>query len=68
MKYQITQNLNQTDYDWLPRNFKAGEIVFRYIKPTYGCISWGGVAVSEKENEEPFFEVPEKYLQVVSNQ
>lgn len=45
--------------DWIPRTFWPGEILFEFTGPTYGCINWNnGIAVSEVEGENPFFEFP----------
>jgi len=46
------------DYFWLARDYKKGEVLYRYHGYTYGIISDNGVAVSEVFDLLPFFEVP----------
>jgi hypothetical protein len=43
---------------WLNEDLKEGTVIYRYLDCTYGCISSEGVAVTLKENEDPFMEVP----------
>jgi len=54
----LTRDVNQTECDWLERDFKKGETVYKYTGYTYGCISRKGVAVSLVKDKDPFFELP----------
>jgi len=41
----------------------AGEIVYEYTGPTYGCVSPLGLAVTKEPGQIPFFEVPLAHLE-----
>jgi hypothetical protein len=56
--FVLTRNVTKKECPWLDRPFKKNETVFEYTGCTYGCISWNGTAFTEKENETPFFELP----------
>ena len=60
MADQVT--LNRTvctaECDWLDRDLQAGEVFYIYTGPTYGCIGYDGIALTEQEGVTPFFEVP----------
>lgn len=45
-------------HNFLRRDVNEGEVLFRFDGTTYGCISWGGIAVSEVRGENPFYEFP----------
>ena len=55
-KYKLIRDITKKECPWLDRTFKKDEIVYKYTGYTYGCIS-EGLAVSEKLNETPFFEL-----------
>ena len=55
---KLNRDLSPTDFPWLSRPYIKGEIVYLYNGVTYGCIGHNGIAVSEVENETPFFEIP----------
>jgi hypothetical protein len=63
-KYKLTNDLNKSDFNWLERDYKKGEIVYKYFSATYGCIS-SGIAVTEVENEHPFFEIPQGSFKLI---
>lgn len=55
LKRDVTRN----ECDWLDRDYRKGEIVWRFTGCTYGCISPTGRAVRAKpRKDEPFFELP----------
>ena len=58
MRLILVRDVSVNECPWLERPFKKGEVVFFYDRPTYGCISEKGVAVTEVENKTPFFELP----------
>lgn len=43
---------------WLKRDFKTNEVVYRFEGATYNCITKKGKAYTEKEDTNPFFELP----------
>lgn len=43
--------------DW-NRHVTVGTTVYRFHGYTYGCIGFGGIAVSLEPDTHPFFEVP----------
>ena len=57
-KIKILENLYFTDYNWLHRNIKKGEILNIFIGATYNCISKNGIAATELDNSTYFFEIP----------
>lgn len=64
-KFSLSRDVTRTECPWLRRDLQAGETVFHYTGPTYGCVA-DGVAVTEKSGEHPFFEVPRDALTVNS--
>lgn len=54
----IVRDVTPREYDWLEKPISAGRSIFKYLGCTYGCISPNGVAVSDKDGETPFYEVP----------
>lgn len=46
------------DENYSGRDVRAGEKLYIYDGYTYGCISYEGVALSERPGETPFFEFP----------
>ncbi|OGZ06880.1 MAG: hypothetical protein A2942_00475 [Candidatus Lloydbacteria bacterium RIFCSPLOWO2_01_FULL_50_20] len=59
MRGILRYTLDQEKYPWLHKTWKRGKCVFRYHGYTYGCISDGGIAVTERGNKGPSYEVPE---------
>ncbi len=59
MKMQLIRNVTTNECGWLNKSLKKGEIVYRYMGNTFGCISSDGVAVSIEKDKKPFFELPE---------
>jgi len=64
-KYRLIRDVTKKECPWLDRTFKEGETVYYYSGYTYGCISFNGIAVCEKLDENPFFELPENALEEV---
>lgn len=54
----LNRDINQTECDWLDRDFKKGETVYKYQGYTYGVISPDGEAFTIVDGIEPFFELP----------
>ena len=64
-KYRLIRDVTKKECPWLDRTFKEGETVYYYSGYTYGCISFNGIAVCEKLDENPFFELPENALEEI---
>ncbi len=46
-------------HNYLGRDVNEGEVFYLFTLPTYGCINErGGVALSERPDEYPYFEFP----------
>ena len=56
-KLVLTRDVPRAECQWLDRDMKRGETVYRYNGCTYGCIA-GGVACTENPGQTPFFELP----------
>lgn len=56
-QYTLERDVTTEECSWLKRDYKKGEVVYRYTGATYGCIG-SGVPVTEQEGVEPFFEIP----------
>ena len=57
----LARDVTKTECPWLDHDLKAGEVVHRYHGATYGCVG-AGIAVTEKKDEKPFFEIPSDAL------
>lgn len=57
----LNRDVTKKECPWLDRTLRHGEEVFAYDGCTYGCIA-SGVAVTFKEGQTPFFEVPRDAL------
>jgi hypothetical protein len=57
---RVTRDVGKGEaHNFAGRDVKAGEIFYRFTEPTYGCVDWtNGTALSEAEDEYPFFEFP----------
>jgi hypothetical protein len=66
-KIKILENLYCTDYNWLHRNIKKGEILNVYVGATYNCISKNGIAVTELTDPTYFFEIPISKIEFIDN-
>ena len=53
-----TRAISRQECPWLDADIPAGTSLWTYDNHTYGCITPGGVAVSARAAETPFFEVP----------
>ena len=62
LKVKIIQNMATKDYPWLHRDLKEGEEFYVYKGSTYGCISKNGIALTEKLDINPYFEVPKEFV------
>lgn len=60
MKVIVTRRISaEHPHNFLYRDVEKGEVFYLFHKNTYGCIDDDyGVALSEVENEYPFFEFP----------
>lgn len=54
----ILRDLTKDECPWLDEDIVKGTIVYEYFGYTYGCISNKGIAVTNKLNKIPFFEIP----------
>lgn len=50
--------ITQMECPWLDVDIPAGTQLWTYDGHSYGCVSPGGVAVTAKAAETPFFEIP----------
>jgi hypothetical protein len=57
-KFKTTRDINSEECHWIDEPVKEGTEVYEYFGHTYGCISSSGMAVTLKEGELPFFELP----------
>ena len=55
---KLTRNVTTEECHWLPRDFVAGEIVYKYDGYCYGVISPNGTACTLIDSETPFYEFP----------
>ncbi len=62
IKVKLLTPIEAKDYPWLHRDLFEGEEFYVYIGPTYGCISKNGIALSEKLDVTPYFEVPKEFV------
>lgn len=58
MLIELKRDVTQAECPWLHADLPAGTKLHTFGLHTYGCISSQGTAVSEKEDEYPFFEIP----------
>jgi hypothetical protein len=65
-RYMVTSYIPQAhQLNTLGRAVRPGEAFYANTKPTYGCISPQGVALTEKWATGPFFELPAAHLSLV---
>jgi hypothetical protein len=62
----ITRDLSSDECPWLMAPLKAGDIVWTYYGPTYGCMSPNGTAMSKELDKTPAFEVPNDAWEVAT--
>ena len=55
----LKRDVRQLECPWLDRDLKTGESFWTYSGCQYGVIGPGGIAVTAKAAETPFFEIPE---------
>jgi hypothetical protein len=65
--YILTRDVNQSECDWLERDFPYGEIVYRYFGDTDGEISSTGFAFSLEKGQTPYFELPINAVELVDS-
>lgn len=58
----LTRPVTRAECPWLDFDYPAGAIVYAYSGATYGCVSPSGRAVTEKDGETPFVELPRDAL------
>ncbi|HDH31627.1 MAG TPA: hypothetical protein ENH26_02540 [Candidatus Wolfebacteria bacterium] len=54
----LNRKLTTEECLWLKKDLPKGKKVFKYDGHTYGVIGLTGVAVSDKADKIPFYEVP----------
>lgn len=62
MKLTLTRDITKEECSWLDRDYKKGEEVYDYHGCVYGCVGFDGLAVTEVEDQTPFFELPKEAL------
>lgn len=67
-RFRVKYRVDSTVQPWMREAdaVEAGEIVYVYPGPTYGCIG-AGIAVTREPGREPFFEVPRDALDRASD-
>ena len=63
--YILTRDVNQSECDWLERDFPYGEIIYRYFGDTNDNISSSGFAFSLEIGQTPYFELPIDSVELV---
>lgn len=65
--FKINRRIDRSVQPWMDADdiVEEGETVYLYSGCTYGCIG-AGVAVTRKDGETPFFEVPRDALQPIT--
>lgn len=58
VKLVTKREVTRAECPWLDSDIAPWTVVYPYTGCTYGCISQTGKAVSLKDGEEPFFELP----------
>jgi hypothetical protein len=58
-KGHLTRNITTKKCPWLGKGLEKGKVVYEYTGYTYDCITSGGIAVSDKPDKDPFYQVPE---------
>lgn len=59
----LKRDVTTDECSWLSVDLKKGAFIYKYIKYTYNCISKNGIAVSDKPNKEPFYELPKDSIE-----
>jgi hypothetical protein len=66
MRLIVTRTVTTDECDWLEQDIQKGQIVFVFTGCTYGAIN-SGIAVSlTGAHDNPFFELPQDALEVIS--
>ena len=65
MKYIVIRKIYTDECPWLYNDISSGTILFGFPGHTYGCVSGNGRAVTLKDGETPFFEVPKDAIEVI---
>jgi len=67
MKVRVTRDVPASE-NYSGRAFKEGDILYTFHGATYGCIdTWGGgIALSEVDGENPFFEFPSNAIEYIT--
>jgi len=61
-KGHLNRNVTIKEYPWLEKDLKKRKVVYKYYGFTYGCISSQGVAVTDKPDKTPFYELPQSAI------
>ena len=54
----LSRDVTKEECAWLEKDYKKGEVIYKYHGHTYGCIGPEGMACSKEYGEDPFFEIP----------
>ena len=54
----LTRDLLKQEFSWLVEDLEKDKVVYRFSGCTYGLIGRNGIAVSDKPDEDPFYEIP----------
>ena len=57
-KIKIKRDVTKKECPWLDKDIPKGTEVFVYNGPTYGCVSSNGIAVTQHDGVDSFFEIP----------
>lgn len=68
-KVRVTRNVASGDpHNYYPHSVRKGEEFWTFHGRTFGCVSTGGIALSERAGEGPFFEFPLDALEDVEDE
>lgn len=64
--YVVKRRIDHDECPWLYQEvFEKGDVVYRYVGYTYGCISEDGVAVTRLPDQHPFLQLPMDALEEI---
>ena len=61
-RFVLVRDVTRKECHWLPRDFKKGEVLYRFQGATYGVCSPSGVPMMLAPDALPFYEFPEDSL------
>ena len=65
VKFSLVRDVTRLECDWLERDYLLGESVYKETGVSYGAVSYGGIAVTDKPGKMQFFELPRAALKII---